>query len=281
MIFLNKKLYKKINIKNKVLVKKKNFNNSEIFIKIKKKIKKKINIFFDISKNINNKIIELLMLLYIFIEKKIRIQIFFTYLPYCRQDRKQKNSCVSFLFFLFLLKSFNVYKIITIDLHTTSYFNNYGIKIKNLNTQNIIKKIIKSKIKKKITLVYTDIGCFKRYFDLSKIFDFIIFNKKRVNGKIKKVNLLFKKKIKKNILIIDDIIDSGNTIFKIQNKILKNFFVKNIYVYITHFLMSYKKYKTKIINNKFIKKFFTVDFLCNKNLKKMVKIKIKNFFTND
>ncbi|MGX7589414.1 ribose-phosphate diphosphokinase [Candidatus Vidania fulgoroideorum] len=270
MLLSNKNsfLYKKIKkrFKNNIIFKKKIFNNKELQIIINKRVLKfkKVNILITFSKNINNELIEMLMVFFLLIKKKIKIKLLIPYFPYCRQDKKEKKiiNCISFFFIIFLLKKFKIKKVVTIDLHTNLIFNNYNINFKNIKTICFIKRIIK-KIKKKITLVFTDFGCFKRYFDIIYFLkNFLIIKKKRKKNKIF-IKILYKKKIKKNILIIDDIIDSGNTILKII-KLFKNK-SKNFYIYATH-----------IVNTKSLKKFknikiFTTDTIINKK-KKNIKI---------
>ncbi|MGX7576853.1 hypothetical protein ACT2CI_00125 [Candidatus Vidania fulgoroideorum] len=215
-------------------IKIKSFNNLEKYIILKKK--KKI-LVFTVNKNINLNIIELFMALYALKKKK---KLVLKYFPFCRQHREKKNVCNSFMFMIYILKKLKVKKIYTFDIH---YDPKIKI-IKNIKTYDIIEKIIK---KKKIDyLVFPDIGSFKRFNKLKK-YKHIIFIKKRIKGKIK--NKCIKKiKKKKKYLIVDDIIDTGETINKCLSKIRKK--SKKLYVYCTHIFLK------KEIN---VKKIFTTD----------------------
>ncbi|MGX7582472.1 ribose-phosphate diphosphokinase [Candidatus Vidania fulgoroideorum] len=264
MFISNKKnnLYKKIkkNFKYSLLVKKKKFKNNEIFVDIKHKKKiKNIFFLFKFSKNINEEIIEMLMVLYIIYKKKISM--FIPYFPYSRQDKKEKNknNCISFSFMLFILKCFKINKLITVDIHTDKIFNNFGLNILNLKTTMFIKKIINNK---KITVVFADFGCFRRYFKIIKyVKKFIIFEKKR-NKKNVKLNILYKQNVNKKILIIDDLMDSGKTILKIRNYLKNNFLINNINIYITHLIA-----KKKIIKKFYKNKIYTTDTFYKKKIK--------------
>lgn len=265
MLISNKKnfLFNKIKkkFKNYIVVKKKYFNNKESYVEIKNIKKKKIFFLICFSKNINNEIIEMLMVLYIL--KKISITICLPYFPYCRQDKKKKKikNCLSFQFIIFLLKNFNIKKIITFDIHTNILFNSYGIKFKNIKTISFIKKIIKKY--KNLSLAFTDFGCFKRYFEiLHYVNDFLIFKKNRIKNKIN-LDILYKNKIKKNILIIDDIMDSGNTLYENVNYIKSKFKINKILIYVTH-LLNYNSVKR--FNNI---KIYTTDTFFSKKKKKI------------
>ncbi|WP_458659131.1 ribose-phosphate diphosphokinase [Candidatus Vidania fulgoroideorum] len=287
MFFCNKKtsifffLKKKFNKKPNLIIKRK-FEDSESYVESNFYKKKNINLIYNIYGKINNRIVELLMFLYIYKHKKFKINLMLPYFPYSRQDRKEKkkNNCVSFFFLLNLLKKFNVNKIITFDLHTNLEIKNKFLI--NLNTIPIINKII-SNLGNKLIIVFPDYGSLKRYKKLKNNNDYCIFEKKRKNGKIIIKKPFFKnKRIKKDFLIVDDIIDSGRTISKISGY-LKKKYKRIIYLYVTHFLIKKKNF-IKLYNKKNIKKIFTTNtyiknYSCNKiNVIRIQKLFKKKFF---
>ncbi|MGX7582890.1 phosphoribosyltransferase family protein [Candidatus Vidania fulgoroideorum] len=91
-------------------------------------------------------------------------------------------------------------------------------------------------------------------------------NKERKNNKI---NIISNTKInKKNIyIIVDDIIDTGNTIYKIV-KFLKKRLVKKIFVYSIHAILSNKiilKKKISICStNTLMRKHKNIKYICIK-----------------
>ncbi|XAO72578.1 MAG: ribose-phosphate diphosphokinase [Candidatus Vidania fulgoroideorum] len=220
------------------------FPDGEKIIKIEKKIKKEVNLIFIIKGNINIRLIELIMILDVLKEKKINL--IMPYFPYSRQDKKENGSFNSKLISK-IINKFKLKKIITFDLHSEYIKFLYNCKFINIKTTKIINKISNKK-----TIVFTDIGSYKRFGEKSNK-NKIIFEKNRNKKKVKVRQLNKTNKKNRKIIIIDDIIDSGKTFKEIHKKIKKIGF-KKIYAYFTHLLI---KNKVKLFDE--IKKIYTTD----------------------
>ncbi|MGX7576427.1 ribose-phosphate pyrophosphokinase-like domain-containing protein [Candidatus Vidania fulgoroideorum] len=262
MIFHNIKNFKKnYKIKKKsVYIKKELFNDSEINV-LNENIKNKDIIIYKINKDFNKSYIELLMFLYKYKKKKIRFNLILPYFPYSRQNKKTTTNLE---FCCCLIKLMKPLKIITFDIHnfkSIKFLKNFY----NINTYIFIKKIIRND---KYTLIFPDNGSKNRYKKLiKKNNSCIAFKKYRIKNKIKlKINKNKKLEFKKKILIIDDILDTGNTIKKILNFINKYKF-KKIYLYVTHVTMNRKNF-VKFCKN-FVKVYTTnsFDLKANKSVK--------------
>ncbi|MGX7589273.1 ribose-phosphate diphosphokinase [Candidatus Vidania fulgoroideorum] len=248
---------KKFNIKiNNIKIN--NFPDSELYIKIKNIKKKKINLIFNFYGNYNIRLIELLMILDIIKNNRSKVVLIIPYLPYSRQDKEQCK--ITPAKFISKLINFNeIERIITFDLHSDYIKLLYKCEFVNIRTDNIIKKIIDRK-----TIVFPDIGSFKRFYNLKK-YNKIIFEKNRKNNKIN-IKPLFKNKKIKKVIIIDDIIDSGKTFEKIYDFLIK-IKVEKIFSYFTHALLRDEKFFLK----KKIKRIYfsdSLEFPC-KNMKIM------------
>ena len=120
----------------------------------------------------------------------------------------------------------------------------------DLGGRRIIKKKIKSK---KIICVAPDVGGTERARALGKLLNvgLAIVDKRRPKpGQSQVMNIIGNVK-DKTCIIVDDIIDSGGTIINAA-KALKNKGAKEVYVYITHGVLSgdaVKKIKNSVIKN--------------------------------
>ncbi|MGX7586137.1 ribose-phosphate pyrophosphokinase-like domain-containing protein [Candidatus Vidania fulgoroideorum] len=249
------------------------YNDTELNIN-KTKINNKDTIIFNFYKNFNLRYIELIMLMFKYKKNKKKFSIILPYFPYCRQN---KNKLTNLELCCYILNKMKPENIITFDIHdfkSLKYINNFY----NIKTYYFIKKIIKKE--KIFSLIFPDKGSKKRYKILlkSKI-NYIVFNKKRKGNKIK----IFKKnkyKIikKKRYLIIDDIIDTGNTIMEIHKKLSK-YKCNNNYVYSTHFIMKKKHIKNFCLH--FKKIYTTNSFFVKKKIKKIKVFNILKLIKND
>lgn len=224
------------------LLKKKVFVNSEILITCEKSLKDKDVFFVHSTENpVNETIMELLITLEIIRDLKPKsISLILPFLAYGRQDKKKNFSePITFKMLVKLIESFGIKNIITFDLHskkTEKFFNSNLI---NLSFSNILlKKILKKNIKN-LSLVAPDLGKKQQLENLSKKLNIPIIQiyKKRpkdnqtivvnIEGEVKDRNLIF----------IDDMIDTGNTILN-SIKLLKNKGAKDIFVLSTHGIFS-------------------------------------------
>ena len=145
-------------------------------------------------------------------------------------------------------------RIVTVDLHAGQIQGFFDIPVDNLFSTPIFARHVKKKVKtKNIICVAPDVGGTERARSLGKLLNvgLAIVDKRRPKpGQSQVMNVIGDVK-GKNCIIVDDIIDSGGTIVNAA-KALKNRGAKDVYVYITHGVLSgdaVKKIKESVIKN--------------------------------
>ncbi|WKX02427.1 ribose-phosphate pyrophosphokinase [Candidatus Mycoplasma mahonii] len=189
----------------------------------------------------NSNIMELL----IFIDSLKRasaktITVVLTYYGYSRQDRKAKGrQPISARLIADLLQTAGATKIITVDLHNPSIQGFFNIPLDDLKGQYIIAKEIKKT--GKFTVVSPDHGGTVRARVLAELISpdiqIAIIDKRRTAANQSEVIGILGDVKDRNIVIIDDMIDTGNTIIKAA-KSLKEKGAKKIIVAATHGIFS-------------------------------------------
>ncbi len=163
------------------------------------------------------------------------INVIIPYYPYSRQERKQEREAITAQIAAMELENLGAKRVITIDLHSSvieGFFRK--AKAQNLHASKIIIDKLKEKhsdILKNLAVVSPDIGGTARakYYAKKLNANVVIYYKERsLKGDIESYIRIGDIK-GKNILLVDDMIDSGGTIIKIVNEIAKEG-VKDIYV---------------------------------------------------
>ena len=145
-------------------------------------------------------------------------------------------------------------RVVTVDLHAGQIQGFFDIPVDNLFATPIFARHVKKKIKSKNLLcVAPDVGGTERARALGKLLNvgLAIVDKRRPKpGQSQVMNVIGNVK-DKTCIIVDDIIDSGGTIVNAA-KALKDRGAKEVYVYITHGVLSgeaVKKIKNSVIRN--------------------------------
>jgi len=145
-------------------------------------------------------------------------------------------------------------RVVTVDLHAGQIQGFFDIPVDNLFATPIFARHVKKKIKSKNLLcVAPDVGGTERARALGKLLNvgLAIVDKRRPKpGQSQVMNVIGNVK-DKTCIIVDDIIDSGGTIVNAA-KALKDRGAKEVYVYITHGVLSgeaVKKIKNSVIKN--------------------------------
>lgn len=216
-----------------LVVKNKRFSLCEVELTaIEKNLKYEVLIIYSINKqeNINEQLLKLIFLInYIKKEQNNKINLLLPYLPYSRQKRE-------FEYLINILKKSGCEKIYTFDLH-----NNYQQTdqfIENIKLAEIID--IKNMIKD-FTIIYPDEGSYLRYnlFFQQQSYQMI---KTRIKNTVMHKEINFPKG---RYFIIDDIIDSGQTIISTLKKIEKN---SQVIIYSSHLVQKNIKNLLKSIS---------------------------------
>lgn len=194
------------------------------------------------------------------------INVIIPYFPYSRQERKQGREAITAQIAARELEDLGAKRVITIDLHSSvieGFFRK--AKAQNLHASRVIINKIKEKHKdllKDLVVVSPDVGGTGRakYYAKKLNAGVVIYYKERsLKGEIE--NYVKIGNVKgKNILLVDDMIDSGGTIIKIIKEIVKEG-AKDIYVATTFGFFNGDAIKdfSELYEKKVIKKFIGTD----------------------
>ncbi|MGD6858550.1 MAG: ribose-phosphate diphosphokinase [Enterobacteriaceae bacterium] len=246
---LSKSIVNNLNLNlGKIEIKK--FNDGEISVKINESVRgKNVFVIQSLCTPVNDNLMELIFIVDALkkaFAKKITAII--TYLGYSRQDRKIgfNRSSITSKVIANLISNSGLDDILTIELHVDQIQGFFNIPIDNISSNFIFSRDIISK-KRNINsvIVSLDVGGINRINSISKLLkidDIAIINKKRSkNGLVKTLHIIGNV-YKKNCILVDDIIDTGNTLINAINILNKNK-VNKIFVYITHPVFSLKSLK--------------------------------------
>ena len=280
---LSKKIakYLKLKLVNSSI---KKFADGEIYIEINENIRgNSIFIIQSISSPANDNLMELLLCIDALKRSSAKnITAVIPYFGYARQDRKVvPRTSISAKLVSNLITKAGADRVVTVDLHAGQVQGFFDIPVDNLFCTPIFARHVNKNINKKnIICVAPDVGGTERARALGKLLDvgLAIVDKRRPSpGKSQVMNVVGNVK-NKTCVIVDDIIDSGGTIVNAAEA-LKNRGAKEVYVYITHGVLSgeaVKKVEKSVIkklvitdsidNNERVKKARNIEVLTISNL---------------
>ena len=280
---LSKKIakYLKLKLVNSSI---KKFADGEIYIEINENIRgNSIFIIQSISSPANDNLMELLLCIDALKRSSAKnITAVIPYFGYARQDRKVvPRTSISAKLVSNLITKAGADRVVTVDLHAGQVQGFFDIPVDNLFcTPIFVRHVNKNINKKNIICVAPDVGGTERARALGKLLDvgLAIVDKRRPSpGKSQVMNVVGNVK-NKTCVIVDDIIDTGGTIVNAAEA-LKNRGAKEVYVYITHGVLSgdaVKKIEKSVIkklvitdsidNNERVKKARNIEVLTISNL---------------
>lgn len=242
------------------------FRNGELFVKIPYEIENR-NIFILVktSKEFLNFQNVVFVVAEVYNKNPKTINVIALFIPYLRQFSAEKNKNI---FDIFVQNIFyaGANKVITIDPHNENFLQHYKDKIWVVNIKDIFVEKIKSLNLGDFCFAAPDSGSKKRNSFLAQYFDkkFFSAEKKRnqETGIIESFN--FNEEIKtENVIIVDDMIDTGKTVELLIKSILNKKPKTNIFVFCSHAIFSQIP---TFINNEQVKFVFTTNSLDNSNL---------------
>ena len=252
----------------------KRFADDEIYVEINENIRgNTIFVIQSTSNPANDNLMELLICIDALKRSSAKnITAVIPYFGYARQDRKVvPRTAISAKLVSDLITNAGANRILSVDLHAGQIQGFFNIPVDNLFATPIFARHIKNKMKlNNLICVSPDVGGVERTRALSRRLNcsIAIIDKRRpAPGKSEVMNIVGDVK-NKNCVIIDDIIDSGGTIVNAA-RALKDKGAKDVYVYITHAVLSGKA--VDIIEKSRIKKLITTDTIDNS--KKIMKSK--------
>ena len=256
----NKPLSKKISqfLKTKLVNSSiKKFADGEIYIEINENIRgNSIFIIQSVSSPANDNLMELLLCIDALKRSSAKnITAVIPYFGYARQDRKVvPRTSISAKLVSNLITKAGADRVVTVDLHSGQIQGFFDIPVDNLFATPIFARHVKKKIKEKnLICVAPDVGGTQRARALGNLLNvgLAIVDKWRPKpGQSQVINVIGNVK-DKTCIIVDDLIDSGGTIVNAA-KALKDRGAKNVYVYITHGVLSgeaVKKIQKSVIKN--------------------------------
>ena len=260
-----------------------NFSDGEIYVEINENIRgNSIFLIQSISSPANDNLMELLLCVDALKRSSAKnITAVIPYFGYARQDRKvAPRTSISAKLVSNLITKAGADRVVTVDLHAGQIQGFFDIPVDNLFATPIFARHVKKKIKSRnLICVAPDVGGTERARALGKILNvgLAIVDKRRPKpGQSQVMNIVGEVK-GKTCIIVDDIIDSGGTIVNAA-KALKDRGAKEVYVYITHGVLSGEAVKK--IKNSVIKNLVITDTIDNagkvKNVKNIEVLSISN-----
>lgn len=275
---LTEKVCKKLKIKPGV-VKMDRFADGEFLTKSETSVRgKDVFVIQSTSNPVNDSIMELL----IFIDSLKRgsaekITAIIPYYGYARQDRKAEGrQPITSKLIANLLEKAGVDKVVTFDLHAPQIQGFFEIPTDNLKGLAIIRQEIKKLKIKNLVIASPDYGGLTRARNFAKKINpntpIATIDKVRHKKNTTKIENVFGDVNNKNVIIVDDMIDTGGSIIKAAEA-FKKAGAKKVFIACTHPVFS-KNAAQKIQNSKAIDKAFTTDTIQLKKEQKLSKIKV-------
>jgi len=209
---------------------------------------------------------ELLLVLNYYIKKNVVIDLILGYLPYQRMDHKGRDELDTLNYVIDIINNMKLNSITICEPHCDINSFNNGRSFSYINAiKEDVYKDIGFNVDEDI-VVLTDKGGLKRYGDLSK--NIVYFNKERDQdtGLIVQHRIVGNIDVNRNLLIVDDIISTGDTIVNIVEE-LTRLGAKKIFVLSGH--IENNKYNKRIFDYENVIRVFYVNNLKKKGLKKL------------
>lgn len=197
------------------------------------------------------------------------------YFGYARQDRKaRKNDPITARLVANLMEASGIDGLITVDLHVPQIEGFFNIPVIHLEGQEILINSVKSFLKntEDYCVVSPDLGAVKKAKKFSSLLDdlpVVIVNKFREKANECEVTEVIGNVENKNLIILDDMIDTAGTITKVADTLSKKG-AKKIIACATHAVLSGDAAK-RLENSKIGSVFFldTIPIPKEKNLEKI------------
>lgn len=158
------------------------------------------------------------------------------YYGYARQDRRgTEREPITAKLVADLLERAGVARVLTMDLHTEQIQGFFDIPVDNLYARPVLVEAVVKWGLKSCVVVAPDIGSSKlarRFAEALKV-DFAVIDKRRVDAKHVELNALIGDVKDKDVLLVDDICSTGDTL-KSAAMVCKKAGAKRVFVAVTH-----------------------------------------------
>ena len=169
-----------------------------------------------------------------------RINAVIPYYGYARQDRKTKaREPITAKLIADLLTTAGADRVVTMDLHAGQIQGYFNIPVDHLTAIPILANYFKGKVGCDTVVVSPDLGGVTRVRNFANILDLpiAIIEKRRPKANVSEVMNVIGDIEGKNVILVDDIIDTAGTICKAAS-VLKKFGAKKVYGCATHGVLS-------------------------------------------
>ena len=203
-----------------------------------------------------------------------RINAVVPYYGYARQDRKAKaREPITAKLVADLFTTAGADRVISMDLHAAQIQGYFDIPVDHLTGVGIIAEYFKPLVDGETVVVSPDLGGVTRARSLANILDLpiAIIEKRRPKANVSEVMNVIGDIDGKNVILIDDIIDTAGTIAKAAS-VLKSFGAKKVYGAATHGVLSGPAIER--INESELEKFIITDTIPLPKEKKIDKIEV-------
>ncbi len=163
------------------------------------------------------------------------------YMGYARQDKEfLPGEVITMQVIAKLFKAIGATKIVVVDIHSQTGLQYFKISAKNVSAVSELVKYFKKLKLRKPLVVSPDSGGKNRAKEFAKLLksDYIALKKQRdrKTGKVKIVSLNHRNVIKKDLILVDDMISTGDSIIK-ATEFLKKQKCGKVFVTCTHALL--------------------------------------------
>jgi ribose-phosphate pyrophosphokinase len=162
------------------------------------------------------------------------------YFGFARQDRKDKSRvAIAAKLIANMLGTSGITRIITIDLHADQIQGFFDIPVDHLFASNIFVPYIESLNLPKVTMASPDTGGTRRAASYAKMLNtgFVICHKQRAKANVVESMSLIGDVKGRDVILIDDIIDTGGSITKAGELIMENG-ASSVRAFCTHAIFS-------------------------------------------
>lgn len=252
------------------------FSDKEMYVRINENIRgKDVFLIQPTSPPANENLMELLIMIDAFQRASARrITAVISYYGYGRQDRKDEPRVpITAKLVANLVTTAGADRVLAIDLHAAQIQGFFDIKVDHLFAAPVFIDYLLSKNLKNLVILSPDMGGIRRARAYANRLDasLAVIDKRRTGAnKAEVLNVVGKVK-GKQILIVDDMIDTGGTLIAAVRALIKKG-VQEIYVSATHPILSGSAYE--MIESSSLKELVVTDTIPLKQEKAKTKIKV-------
>jgi ribose-phosphate pyrophosphokinase len=217
------------------------FNDGEIMLEVKESVRgRDVFIIQSTSFPSNDNLMELVLLAdAVRRSSAANITAIIPYFGYARQDRREKSARVPVTARVVadMLATVGINRCVTVDLHTEQMQGFFNMPLDNIYASQIILNDIAQRYQN-FMIVSPDIGGVVRAREIANKLNvpMAIVDKRRINNKVETANVMGDV-LGKHCIIIDDIVDTGNTLLGAATALQKQGAL-SVSAYCTHAILS-------------------------------------------